>query len=146
MIISFAVFYRMGFSVPQSIGASRKRNKVGSVAEPLWLPARLIARFNTANIDEAFGSEQEVLMGIILWLIVGGVIGWLASIIMRTDAQQGILLNIVVGIVGAFIGGLIFSGGSINNNSLNLTSFLVSLLGAVILLAIVNLFRRGSVR
>jgi uncharacterized membrane protein YeaQ/YmgE (transglycosylase-associated protein family) len=65
---------------------------------------------------------------------------------MRTDAQQGILLNIVVGIVGAFIGGLIFSGGSINNAGLNLTSFLISLLGAVILLAIVNLFRRGSVR
>ena len=53
-------------------------------------------------------------MGIILWLVVGGVIGWLASMVMRTDAQQGILLNIVVGIVGAFIGGLIFSGGSIN--------------------------------
>jgi uncharacterized membrane protein YeaQ/YmgE (transglycosylase-associated protein family) len=85
-------------------------------------------------------------MNLILWLVVGGVIGWLASIIMRTDAQQGILLNIVVGIVGAFIGGLIFSGGSINNAGLNLTSFLISLLGAVILLAIVNLFRRGSVR
>ena len=85
-------------------------------------------------------------MGLILWLVVGGIIGWLASIIMRTDAQQGILLNIVVGIVGAFIGGLIFSGGSINNDGLTLTSFLVSLLGAVILLAIVNLFRRGSVR
>lgn len=84
-------------------------------------------------------------MGIIVWLIVGGIIGWLASIIMRTDAQQGILLNIVVGIVGAFIGGLIFSGGNINNG-LTLYSFLVSLLGAVILLAIVNLFRRGSVR
>ncbi len=85
-------------------------------------------------------------MNLILWLVVGGVIGWLASILMRTDAQQGILLNIVVGIVGAFIGGLIFSGGSINSNGLNLTSFLISLLGAVILLAIVNLFRRGSVR
>ena len=85
-------------------------------------------------------------MGIILWLIVGGVIGWLASIIMRTDAQQGIFLNIVVGVVGAFIGGLIFAGGSINNAGLTLTSFLVSLLGAVILLAIVNLVRRGSVR
>ena len=85
-------------------------------------------------------------MGIIVWLIVGGVIGWLASIIMRTDAQQGILLNIVVGIIGAFIGGLIFSGGNINNDGLNLYSFLVSLLGAVVLLAIVNLFRRGSVR
>ncbi|MCC2980574.1 MULTISPECIES: GlsB/YeaQ/YmgE family stress response membrane protein [unclassified Sphingomonas] len=85
-------------------------------------------------------------MGIILWLIVGGVIGWLASIIMRTDAQQGIFLNIVVGIVGAFIGGLIISGGSINSAPLTLTSFLVSLLGAVILLAIVNLARRGRVR
>ncbi|ONF96116.1 GlsB/YeaQ/YmgE family stress response membrane protein [Sphingomonas jeddahensis] len=85
-------------------------------------------------------------MGIILWLIVGGVIGWLASIIMRTDAQQGIFLNIVVGIVGAFIGGLVVSGGSINSAPLTLTSFLVSLLGAVILLAIVNLVRRGSVR
>jgi uncharacterized membrane protein YeaQ/YmgE (transglycosylase-associated protein family) len=85
-------------------------------------------------------------MGIILWLIIGGVIGWLASIIMRTDAQQGIFLNIVVGIVGAFIGGLILSGGSINNQPLNVTSFLVSLLGAVVLLAIVNLVRRGRVR
>lgn len=85
-------------------------------------------------------------MGIILWIIIGGVIGWLASIIMRTDAQQGIFLNIIVGIVGAFLGGLIISGGSINNTPLNLTSFLVSLLGAVVLLAIVNLVRRGSVR
>ena len=85
-------------------------------------------------------------MGIIIWLVIGGVIGWLASIIMRTDAQQGIFLNIVVGIVGAFIGGLIISGGSINNAPLNLTTFLVSLLGAVILLAIVNMVRRGSVR
>ncbi|KQO05645.1 MULTISPECIES: GlsB/YeaQ/YmgE family stress response membrane protein [unclassified Sphingomonas] len=85
-------------------------------------------------------------MGLILWLIIGGVIGWIASMIMRTDAQQGILLNIVVGIVGAFIGGLILSGGSINSAPLTLTSFLVSLVGAVILLAIVNLVRRGSVR
>lgn len=85
-------------------------------------------------------------MGLILWLVIGGVIGWLASIIMRTDAQQGVFLNIVVGIVGAFIGGLIFSGGSINNTPLTLTSFLVSLLGAVVLLGIVNLVRRGSLR
>ena len=85
-------------------------------------------------------------MGIILWLIIGDVIGWLASIIMRTDAQQGIFLNIIVGIVGSFIGGLVISGGSINNAPLTVTSFLVSLLGAVILLAIVNLVRRGRVR
>ncbi|WP_443970260.1 GlsB/YeaQ/YmgE family stress response membrane protein [Sphingobium sp. CR28] len=84
--------------------------------------------------------------GLIIWLIVGGVVGWLASLIMRTDAQQGILLNIVVGIVGAFLGGLIFSGGTINQAPLDLTAFLVSLVGAVILLAIVNLVRRGSIR
>ena len=85
-------------------------------------------------------------MGIILWLVIGGVIGWLASMIMRTDAQQGIFLNIVVGIVGAFIGGLIINGGNFGNAGLTIQSFLVSLLGAVILLAIVNLIRRGSVR
>lgn len=85
------------------------------------------------------------MIGIIIWLVIGGIVGWLASIIMRTDAQQGILLNIIVGIVGAFIAGMIFSGGTINED-INIVSFLVSLVGAVILLAIVNLFRRGSVR
>lgn len=85
-------------------------------------------------------------MGLIMWLVVGGVIGWLASLIMRTDAQQGVLLNIVVGIVGAFIGGIIFAGGNINNAPLNLTTFLVSLVGAIVLLGIVNLVRRGSLR
>lgn len=85
------------------------------------------------------------MIGIIIWLVVGGVVGWLASIVMRTDAQQGILLNIVVGIIGAFIGGLLIGGGSINN-AITLYSFLVSLLGAIILLAIVDLVRRGSVR
>lgn len=84
-------------------------------------------------------------MGLIIWLIVGGVIGWLASLVMRTNAQQGLLLNIVVGIVGAFIGGLVISGGSINN-SISMMSFIVSLAGAIVLLAIVNLIRRGSVR
>lgn len=85
------------------------------------------------------------MVGIIVWLIVGGVVGWLASLVMRTDAQQGIILNIVVGIVGAFLAGLILGGGSINEG-ITLTSFLYSLLGAIVLLAIVNLIRRGSVR
>jgi len=85
------------------------------------------------------------MIGIIVWLIVGGIVGWLASIVMRTNAQQGILLNIVVGIVGAFLAGLIVGGGSINEG-ITLTSFLVSLVGAIVLLAIVNLFRRGAVR
>lgn len=85
------------------------------------------------------------MVGIIVWLVVGGVVGWLASLVMRTDAQQGILLNIVVGIVGAFIAGLVLGGGSINQG-ITLESFLYSLLGAVVLLAVVNLIRRGSVR
>ncbi len=86
------------------------------------------------------------MVGILIWLVVGGVVGWLASMVMRTDAQQGVLLNIVVGIVGAFIGGLIFTRGSINEAPLSLTAFLVSLVGAIVLLAVVNLFRRGSLR
>jgi uncharacterized membrane protein YeaQ/YmgE (transglycosylase-associated protein family) len=83
-------------------------------------------------------------MGIIVWLIVGGVCGWLASLIMRTDAQQGIILNIIVGIVGAVIAGLLFHVDI--NHGITIESFLYSLVGAVILLAIVNLIRRGAVR
>jgi uncharacterized membrane protein YeaQ/YmgE (transglycosylase-associated protein family) len=85
------------------------------------------------------------MIGFIVWLIVGGIVGWLASLVMRTDAQQGILLNIVVGIVGAFLAGLIFSGGSINQG-ITVYSFLTSLVGAIVLLGIVNLFRRGRIR
>lgn len=88
-------------------------------------------------------------MGILVWLIVGGVVGWLASIIMRTDAQQGILLNVIVGIVGALLAGFVVSpmlGIGTINQGITLATFLVSLVGAVILLAIVNLFRRGRVR
>lgn len=85
-------------------------------------------------------------MGIILWLIVGGVVGWLASLVMRTDAQQGLFLNIVVGIVGAAIGGLLLARGDINDSPLTITTFLVSFIGAVVLLGIVNLVRRGSIR
>ena len=85
-------------------------------------------------------------MGFIIWLIIGGVVGWLASLVMRTDAQQGIILNIVVGIVGAFLAGLLLGGCNINQDPLDLTNILYSLLGAIVLLAIVNLVRRGSVR
>ena len=88
-------------------------------------------------------------MGFLIWLIVGGIVGWLASLIMRTDAQQGMLLNIVVGIIGAFIGGWVISplvGVDTINEGISIGSVIVSLLGAIILLAIVNLFRRGRVR
>ena len=85
------------------------------------------------------------MVNFIVWLILGGVIGWLASIIMRTDAQQGMLLNIVVGVVGAFIGGLIFNH-DLNNGDFTIAALVEALIGAVILLAIVNLVRRGRVR
>lgn len=89
-------------------------------------------------------------MNFILWLVVGGLIGWVASMLMRTDAQQGIFLNIVVGIVGALLGGWLIAplvgGGTINQSDFSLASLLISLVGAVILLAIVNLFRRRRVR
>jgi uncharacterized membrane protein YeaQ/YmgE (transglycosylase-associated protein family) len=89
-------------------------------------------------------------MNILIWLIVGGVIGWLASLLMRTDAQQGILLNVVVGVIGALLGGWLISplvgAATVNQGDFSLAGLGVSFLGAVILLAIVNLFRRGSVR
>lgn len=89
-------------------------------------------------------------MNLILILIVGGLIGWIASIVMRTNAQQGVLLNVVVGIVGALLAGFLlaplFGTSTITSGSFNLPALLVSLLGAIILLAIVNLFRRGAVR
>ncbi len=90
------------------------------------------------------------MINLIVLLIVGGVLGWLASIVMRTDAQQGIFLNIVVGIVGALLAGLLIApmigGGTITQGSFSATSLLISFLGAVVLLGIVNLVRRGSVR
>ncbi len=89
-------------------------------------------------------------MGIIIWLIVGGVIGWIASMIMKTDGQQGIILNVIVGIIGAFLGGWLagmlgIAGGTINDG-VSIPSVLISLVGAIVLLAIVNLFRRGRPR
>jgi uncharacterized membrane protein YeaQ/YmgE (transglycosylase-associated protein family) len=89
-------------------------------------------------------------MGLIILLVVGGLIGWVASMVMRTDAQQGVVLNVVVGIVGALLAGFLLNpligGGNIMSGDLSLSALLVSFLGAVVLLAIVNMFRRGSVR
>ena len=86
----------------------------------------------------------------ILIIIIGGILGWIASKVMRTDAQQGIFLNIVVGIVGAMLAGFLLSPllgiPSINEGDFSIGALLISLLGAVILLAIVNFFRRGRAR
>ncbi len=90
------------------------------------------------------------MINLIIIIIVGGILGWLASMVMRTNAQQGIFLNIVVGIVGALLAGFLISpllgAGTITQGDFSIMSLVVSFLGAVVLLGIVNLFRRGSVR
>jgi uncharacterized membrane protein YeaQ/YmgE (transglycosylase-associated protein family) len=89
-------------------------------------------------------------MNIIIWLVIGGLIGWLASIVMRTNAQQGIFLNVAVGIVGALLGGWFLSplvgASTINQGNFSAGGLFVSFLGAVVLLAVVNLVRRGAMR
>lgn len=85
-------------------------------------------------------------MNFIIWLVVGGIVGWVASIIMRTNARQGLLLNIIVGIAGAFLAGLVLTPllgiATINQDNFSLPGLLVSLMGAIILLAVVSLFSR----
>jgi uncharacterized membrane protein YeaQ/YmgE (transglycosylase-associated protein family) len=89
-------------------------------------------------------------MNFIIWLVVGCVIGWLASIFMKTDGQQGIILNVVVGIVGAMLAGWFISPlvgvGTINQSNFSLPALVVSFVGAVLLLAIVSVLRRGTPR
>jgi uncharacterized membrane protein YeaQ/YmgE (transglycosylase-associated protein family) len=91
-----------------------------------------------------------MIINVVVWLVVGGILGWLASLIMHTDAQQGIFLNVIVGIVGAAIAGILISPllgvPTINQNAFSAGALLVSLIGAIVLLAIVNLFRRGRPR
>ena len=89
-------------------------------------------------------------MNFLIWIVVGGIIGWLASLVMKTDAQQGMLLNVVVGIVGALLGGWLLAPllgtGTINQNDFSISSLFVSFLGALVLLMVVNLLRRGQAR
>ena len=89
-------------------------------------------------------------MNFIIWLIAGAFVGWLASVIMKTNGQQGLVLDIVVGVVGAFLAGYflspLFGVSTINQNNFSLPALLVSLLGAVILLFVVRLVRQGSRR
>lgn len=89
------------------------------------------------------------MMGWIVAIIVGGVAGWLASMVMARDASMGIFLNIVVGIIGAIIGNLLAGplfGIDTTIQTFNLPGFLVAIVGAIVLLAIVNLVQRGRVR
>jgi uncharacterized membrane protein YeaQ/YmgE (transglycosylase-associated protein family) len=86
-------------------------------------------------------------MNILVWLVVGGLIGWVASMILGTDGRQGIILNVVVGIVGAAIGGWLFGAAfgtsTINQGNLSVSGIMVSLVGAVILIAALKLIRRA---
>ena len=83
-------------------------------------------------------------MGIILWIIFGGLVGWIASLIMGTDAKQGIVLNIIVGVIGAIVGGWLMSFfGKVGVTGFNFYSFLVAIIGAVVLIAIVKMLRRA---
>ncbi len=88
------------------------------------------------------------MIGLIVWLVVGAIIGWLASMVMGTDPRQGALLNIVVGIVGALLGGFllgpVFGTGTINTGDFSMSGLLVSFIGAVVLLALVNFVRRAA--
>jgi uncharacterized membrane protein YeaQ/YmgE (transglycosylase-associated protein family) len=95
--------------------------------------------------------REDQAMNFLIWITVGGLIGWVASLIMRTDARQGVLLNVVVGVVGALLGGwfispLVGSATTINQGNLSLAGLGVSLLGAILLLAAVNLVRRTGAR
>ncbi len=84
-------------------------------------------------------------MNFIIMLIVGGIAGWLASMVMRTDGQQGIILNVVVGIIGGLLGGFLLP--MVGLSFAGWIGYLITaLIGAIVLLAIVNLFRRGRVR
>jgi uncharacterized membrane protein YeaQ/YmgE (transglycosylase-associated protein family) len=90
------------------------------------------------------------MLNFILWLLFGALVGWLASRVMGTDAQQGALLNIIVGVVGAFIGGIVFNalgigGSTINDGNFSVGALVVSFIGAVILLGLVNMLRRGRI-
>ena len=86
-------------------------------------------------------------MAFIIWLVAGGLIGWLAGLVMQNEAQRAVLLNVVVGVVGAMLGGWLiaplFGVGTVNFSA---TGLMASLLGAVVLLAILSLFRRGGMR
>jgi len=114
-----------------------------------WLPLRF---FNLvrAQIDlqtQVKHSKRRRQMNFIIWLIAGAFIGWLASVIMGTSGRQGLILDIVVGVIGAFLAGYFltpfFGVSTINQNNFSLPALLVSLLGAVILLFIVRLVRRA---
>ena len=87
-------------------------------------------------------------MGILSWILLGALAGWVASIIMKKNRSMGAMANIVVGIIGAFIGGFVMNliGAKADVTGFNLESFIVALIGSIILLEIINLIKKGTGR
>jgi uncharacterized membrane protein YeaQ/YmgE (transglycosylase-associated protein family) len=89
-------------------------------------------------------------MNFFLWIAVGALIGWLASIVLRSDAHQGLFVNVVVGLIGALIGGWLIAplvgADTIHDGAFNVPSFVVSLIGAIVLVTVVRLLRRRRSR
>ena len=89
-----------------------------------------------------------MIWNIITWIILGALAGWIGSKIMHTDAEQGGFANVVIGIIGAFLGGWLisFAGIDVATGSLTWQSILTAILGSVVLIGILNLIRKGKVR
>ena len=117
--------------------------------DPTFVRNDVLSRFGDDSPSVHTYPERHI-MNFIIWLIVCGLIGWLASMLMKTDGQQGVILNVIVGIVGAMLAGWFISPlvgvGTINQDNFSLPALLISFVGAVVLLGAVNLLRRGSTR
>jgi uncharacterized membrane protein YeaQ/YmgE (transglycosylase-associated protein family) len=139
MIASLTPSYERGAAGAASGVATGGGDPIRSGPE-LSSPSRRLSNEPRAN---GVDSEEDASMGLIIILVIGALVGWVAGMIMRSGG--GILFDIVIGIVGALIAGFLFGGGaSIINAPLNVTSILFSLLGAIILLAVVKLIRRAT--
>jgi uncharacterized membrane protein YeaQ/YmgE (transglycosylase-associated protein family) len=99
-----------------------------------------------AMAERICGEEMADMVNLLLWLLFGALIGWLASLLVGTDADQGLALNMVVGMIGALIGGFLFGANTITSGGFDLAALVVSLIGATILLGFVDLVRRSNLR
>jgi uncharacterized membrane protein YeaQ/YmgE (transglycosylase-associated protein family) len=99
-----------------------------------------------APSESVLGGRNMTLVDIILWIVLGGLAGWLATLVMGQDASVGLIGNIVLGIVGAFVGGLIFGllPGVEDPEGVNIVQLIVAVIGAIVVLFIVRLVRRAT--
>lgn len=85
-------------------------------------------------------------VNIIVWIIIGAIAGWLASIVMKTNRQQGLVEDIIIGVIGGFLGGIILNALNIGGgvSGLNIASILTAFIGAIVLLALLRMVRRTA--